>query len=45
LVLQDLGELQQARALFERAYQLLRKTWGENHPTTKLVAANLARLN
>jgi tetratricopeptide (TPR) repeat protein len=40
-VLQDLGELQEARKLYERALKILRERLGEDHPNTRIVAGNL----
>jgi tetratricopeptide (TPR) repeat protein len=43
-VLQDLGDLEGAKAHFERALQILREFLGDEHPTTKLVRGNLESL-
>jgi tetratricopeptide (TPR) repeat protein len=45
LVLQDLGELQEARKCFERALKILQAKLGEDHPNTKIVANNLKSLD
>ena len=41
LVLQALGDFQEAKKCFERALKILREKLGEDHPNTKLVANNL----
>jgi len=40
-VLQDLGDLQEARKCYERALKIFRENLGEDHPNTKVVANNL----
>jgi hypothetical protein len=44
LVLQDLGQPQQARPLLERALAIGEAVWGSQHPSTQLLRANLGRL-
>ncbi len=44
-VLQDLGELQEARKYFERALRICRQKLGEDHPTTKIIKRNLKLLD
>ncbi|MGH9360276.1 MAG: tetratricopeptide repeat protein [Thermoanaerobaculia bacterium] len=43
-VLQDLGDLQGARAAAERALGIVEATLGPDHPNTRLVRENLAAL-
>jgi hypothetical protein len=44
-VLQDVGDLEGARAHIERALGIFRKFLGEDHPTTVLVRQNLQKLD
>ena len=43
-VLQDLGELQEARDLLKKSYESFYKTFGPGHPNTKIVKNNLESL-
>jgi hypothetical protein len=43
-VLQALGDLAQARTLFERAIAIFRKSLGDDHPNTRTVRKNLEGL-
>ena len=43
-VLQDLGELVQARSHYERALEIVSKRLGDEHPNTQIVRENLNRL-
>ena len=45
LVLMDLGEVEEARALLTAAYGALRRSPGESHPTTNVVRQNLQTVN
>ena len=44
-VLQDLGELQEARKCYEKALKICGLTFGEDHPKTKTVKKNLESLD
>jgi len=44
VVLQDLGQLDEARKCYERALEILREHLGEDHPHTKIVLGNLKRI-
>jgi tetratricopeptide (TPR) repeat protein len=44
LVLEDLGDLQQARKLYERSLSIIRQFLGDDHPNTRAVRRNLELL-
>ena len=44
LVLKDLGELEEARDWLKKAYAAALSRLGPNHPTTRIIRANLERL-
>ncbi|HHH54464.1 MAG TPA: tetratricopeptide repeat protein, partial [Bacteroidetes bacterium] len=44
-VLKDLGDYEGAKRLYEKAYAILRKQLGEEHPNTKLVKGNLESIS
>jgi tetratricopeptide (TPR) repeat protein len=41
----DLGKLQEARKLYERALKIFRTRLGDDHPQTKIVRRNLEYLD
>jgi len=43
-VLQDLGQLEEAKAAFERALQILERFLGPEHPKTCIVRSSLEAL-
>jgi hypothetical protein len=45
MVLQDLGRLEEARELLEKAAASLLRRFGPDHPTSRTVLRNLASLD